>query len=643
MNPSTTESQKSPKNSKRNTQDKKEKNSFQLKFLLTAIIALFGFSLYNNSIENEYVLDDFSVIKENYLVKQGISAIPLILKTPYRYGYWSYRDNLYRPISLVTFAMEWEYFPENPHVSHFINVLFFSICGIFLFVLLCKLFPANFIIPFVCSILFVAHPIHTEVVANIKSRDEIFTLFFLLLTWLCALKYLEKKSLILLAASCINFLLALLSKESGITFFALVPVTVYYFTKTSFKNYLPLFVSMSIVAVIYLLIRHYIFPGNKLEEPIVLINNSLVNASGFTEKYATAMFVLGKYITLLFFPLNLSFDYSFNQISLVNWTNYVVWLAILFYGFITIFAIVKFKEKNLFSFSIFLFLIPLSIDSNIFILIESTMAERFLFIPSLGFCLAVSLTLTKIFKTEGTDFESNKTFGFFSANKKVLFALLLILIPYSVKTINRIKVWKDNLSLYTNDVLTSPKSARVHYLLGTELIKFTAEKVTDKTKKEKILLMGIAQLGEAIKIYPAYSDALNQTGVAYYKMRKIEKALEFFLEAQNYNSQNAEIKNNLGSVYFEQGLLEKAEEMFRHAIAINPNYSDGLRNLGSVCGETARFDEAIQYFQKAVKLDPKNATLFYYIGMVYRLKKDEAHARLFLEKSVQLNSALKIK
>src|SRR6187455_424646 len=93
------------------------------RLILAFVVGLFGFLLYANTLSHGYVLDDFSAIKENNIVRQGTAAIPEIFKTSYRQGYLSVKDGLYRPLSLALFAIEWNYFPDQPGASHFINVL----------------------------------------------------------------------------------------------------------------------------------------------------------------------------------------------------------------------------------------------------------------------------------------------------------------------------------------------------------------------------------------------------------------------------------------------------------------------------------------------------------------------------------------
>jgi hypothetical protein len=185
------------------------------RLILALIVGIFGFLLYSNTLTHDYVLDDFSVIKENNIVRQGIKAIPEIFRTSYRQGYLSLNDGTYRPLSLAMFAVEWNFFPNTPAVSHFVNVLLYGITGFLLFIILCKLFasslrlshsplstspPASLqnemgdgseVLAFIASLLFIAHPLHVEVVANIKSRDEILCFLFVLCSFLSVFHFLE--------------------------------------------------------------------------------------------------------------------------------------------------------------------------------------------------------------------------------------------------------------------------------------------------------------------------------------------------------------------------------------------------------------------------------------------------------------------
>src|SRR5690606_6342595 len=132
----------------------------------------------------------------------------------------------YRPVTLSTFAIGKSLYNNNTAVEHFINVLLFALSGCVLFRLLnIWLKKYHIYILLCCVILFILHPIHTEVVANIKSRDEILALLFALLSIFFIHSYIKNGSKKYLFLSCIYFILSILSKENGITILAVIPLS----------------------------------------------------------------------------------------------------------------------------------------------------------------------------------------------------------------------------------------------------------------------------------------------------------------------------------------------------------------------------------------------------------------------------------
>lgn len=151
------------------------------------VVFAFAFMLYANTIPNFYCMDDelVTTTDPNYphrLTAKGISAIPQIFKEPYYKDDQGYAYD-YRPIVLVTFAIEHSLFGDNSHMSHFINVLLYALlCVLLLRVLSELLKDYNPLIAFIATLVYAAHPIHTEVVASIKNRDEILALLLAILS-----------------------------------------------------------------------------------------------------------------------------------------------------------------------------------------------------------------------------------------------------------------------------------------------------------------------------------------------------------------------------------------------------------------------------------------------------------------------------
>ena len=210
--------------------------SFFGKHLPEAIIFCFAFLLYANSIFNNYNLDDELVTRGHKLTSQGISAIPEIFSSPYYTDDAGYSYE-YRPVVLSSFAIEHQFLGDNPHVSHFFNLLLYALCCVALYRVLYSIIPGRGQLLSICiTLFFVASPTHTEVVCSIKNRDEILSLLFALFSTHFAFRALTggKKWPFLLIPVC--FVLALLSKNTAISFVVIIPLVAIFFTEASFAQ-----------------------------------------------------------------------------------------------------------------------------------------------------------------------------------------------------------------------------------------------------------------------------------------------------------------------------------------------------------------------------------------------------------------------
>ena len=303
-------------------------NSFWRNHLIQALILIIvPFILYGYSIQFGYVLDDEIVVSENNFVKQGFAGIWDLLSTESFTGYLGEQQDLvagarYRPLSLITFAIEYAFFGLNPGISHFINILLYALTALLLFRVLSLFIPNLKDHPwwlgtsFITAFIFVLHPVHTEVVANIKSRDEILTLLLSLSVIYSSYKNLLFSKVYWLILSVTLFLLALLAKENAITFIAIIPMTFFFFTNHSLKRILATTAPLLITAIVYIFIRYsvigYLLDSGK--EVTGLMNNPFLGATQ-GETLATITYTLAHYIKLLFFPHPLTHDYYPYQIS----------------------------------------------------------------------------------------------------------------------------------------------------------------------------------------------------------------------------------------------------------------------------------------------------------------------------------------
>lgn len=611
-----------------------------LKIILGCIVAGVAFLLYVQTVNYSYALDDYSVIKENRITKQGTSAIPTIFKTSYRFGYNLNSDELYRPIPKALLALQWEMAPDSGSPGHWCNVLFYALLGFILFITLVKYFSGNLLLSFLTSLLFISHPIHTEVVANIKSIDEILCFLFLCLTLFFIHDYYNQSKKSVLFISLICFFLAFLCKESTITFLAVIPLALYFFCEKNTGKIARTTLWFLIPTVIFLIIRKNII-GSIGGKDAAFIDNILVSAPDALHRFATAIYILGLYLKLLIFPHPLMSDYSYNQVPFVGAGDWQFLLSFSAYIALIIIAIALFKKRHIISFAILFYFITISLFTNLVITIGTHMGERLIFIPSLGFAIVVAFLLTKLNKSKTENEKPEKISSFLKSAAFPISTCVVLIVLYSFKTIDRSKAWKDNYTLYSTDVLLSPNSARSHYYLGNLIGKEEFWKGKPEAEKNKWIEQARSELRRSLEIYPKYANAYLQLGLTYYYVKDYKSAELNFIEAIRLNPNDAVIRNNMGTVNFNTGKYKEAIDEFSHAVRLDPNYAEALCNLGCAYGTIGQYDNSINWLLKSVKADPLFVNGYYFLGVTYKLKGDPAMAELYTRKAKELNPSFK--
>jgi tetratricopeptide (TPR) repeat protein len=571
---------------------------------LSLLLFVLSFLLYANSLTNGFVLDDEDLILNNSLVSKGTQSIPEILATPYRFGTLKTDNDLYRPLSLVMFATEYEFSGGKPMLSHVINVFLFSVCVVLLFYFLVAFFEGQKTnLAFLATLFFVLHPIHTEVVANIKSRDELLCFFFGISALLTAIFYYKNGKAPLLFLSLIFFFLSLFSKETSISLLFVFPLVFFFYRNDKKQRSLLIFLTTIIAAGTYLFIRHEVLGkyGANHTTNVDFIDNMLVGAPNLSTKIATSFFILGKYLQLLLLPHPLVCDYTFNSIPFTHFNNPIVWLTIIAYlammvgSMYLLFA----KRKNIAAFALLWFLTSIALFSNFLFPVGVPMAERFLFLPSVGFCLGAALLFEKRLQ-----------------NQKTWLLLAPIFLLYSFKTFTRNKDWKDNLTLFGNDGKTMPQNARLSYYFGTELSK-KAAKETNTEKKQAMLQEAVQRLQHAAQIYPSFELAYVQLANAYFNLQNTDSSIHYNLIALQLNPLNSLTHYNLAGAYFAQKNYPVAKAHCLQAIDLKPDWADAYTSLALCYVQLGKTDSCILHLHQAARLNPSNKHAYELLYMVY--------------------------
>jgi len=601
-------------------------------------LALLAFLLYANTLGHQFALDDASVLTDNFVVQKGLSGWPEIFTTNYRFGYWNNLGSLYRPISLAVFALVWQVSPDNPFPLHLINVLLFVLTAVVIFQLLRKMWPdLHILLPGLVTALFVAHPVHVEVVANIKSLDEILALLFGLFTMSYYVDFLKTDKINALIIALVCYTLALFSKENSVTFVAVFPTLAAFISDKKWTKRLASAAVFLLPLAFYLGVRYAILKTQGIGT-ISPLDNLLIATPSTASWFATAFLLLGKYLAALVIPWQLGSDFGYSQIPSVSPANITVIAMFVALQATVFYNIWGVRKKRWSAFGTSFLFISFSIYSNLFVPIGSSYGERFLYVASLGFCIAVVMGLYEY----GGKLDKRDTglATIFNKNKLLFIVTGILFLFYSGKTVTRNAAWYDSYTLYKTDIQTAPNSAKLNFHLGLEEVQ-KALTETDGTQKIAYQNAAFQHFNRAIELYPTYADAYGQLGLAYYRQKEYDKAMQQYQKSLEYDPKDAKIYSNMGVIYFKKGNLQKAEEVYLKAVQLAPRYVDARRNLGSVYAQTRRFDQAITQFTEGLKYDPNNATLNLYLGYAYRDKKDLNTANKYLQRAYQLDPKLK--
>ena len=604
--------------------------------LLSILLTVITFILYFNTLKNGFVLDDVIMVKENTIVVKGFAGISELLSTPHMRGYLIIPNDTYRPLSLVMFAIEHQFFGQNPAVNHFFNIVVFAGCVLLFFSFLYKFFDNKKIIAaFIGAFLFAIHPIHTEVVANIKSRDELLCFLFAFMALNAFMKYMKDGKLAQLILGTVAIYLSFISKENVITFLGVVPVLFFLYKNTDKKRAMLITAGTVVSTIAFIVIRAAVLKAYHANDSaeIEFIDNALTKAPDMASRIATAILISGKYLWLLFIPNPLICNYSYNSIPFASFTNIGVLASLAAYGGMIWYALTRLikNKKDTFAFAILFFLFTISLFTNIFILIGAEMGERFLFMASAGWCIAAAAAADKwILKEESPRLDILK-------KPKIALILAPLLLVFGGIVIARNTDWKDNVTLYKADFEKSPNDSRLNYYMGTALAENLYAEETDPAKQKEIDKEALAHLRIALTIYPDFTEANAEMGRVFDRQKQYDSAEHYDKIALKLNPNHPIANNNLGSVYLVTGQYQLAIDQFKRALVVNPNFMLSYFNLARTYNQLKQYDSAVYNYRKMLAFQPNYTDAIQEIGMVYFAQAKYDSSEYYFKKVLTIN------
>ncbi|MBK8956006.1 MAG: glycosyltransferase family 39 protein [Saprospiraceae bacterium] len=623
---------------------------FTLSYKWQVVVVLLCALLPNlNTLFHGFVLDDKVVYTENQYVQKGISGIPQIFSSNSFEGYFTgsgkgstVSENRYRPLTLAFFAVEKQIFGNQAFLAHLIHLLFYGLLCFLLFNIIQKLlaykYPADAnALAMISACLFAVHPLHSEVVANIKSLDEIFVLLFSLLSVNSVLKYQKSKGILQLTLAGLWFLFALFSKEHAIVWLVLLPLALFYFTPIDKRSLLKSIIPMVAAATIYVVCRLavlgtqlYVDSRNFLENPFLTVRGEKILLMQDADRIGTILYTLLRYIYLHIFPYPLTHDYAPKSISTYAIASPAAVISLMLYLLFIVLIIKWRKSLPVISYGLMFFIIALLPASNLFVNTGAYMGERFAFMPSLGLCLVFAWFLK---------------YAVIDKFKMGMVVFLILILAFSARTFTRNLDWKDNLTLFTADIKHSSNSAKLNSSLGFTLLE-NYRNSADKESNKHLLTQAIGYLNKAVKVYPRYSDCIFLLGNAYYLNKNYPEAVVTYEKYIDLNPADASIIKNyqkalreLGRKYFyDDSNNSAAKNALLKSYKLNNQDDQVLELLGSVEAEMGYLLKSLEYLLKSVEINPNSASTWANLYITYTRLGDKARAQDAINRGMAIDA-----
>lgn len=608
-----------------------KKSLFSTQYFIYFLLILLSFVLYGNSIQNDYGLDDEFVVSGNPYVQKGIAGIQEILEKPYAVVDGITLDR--RPVGLITFALEHQFFGDNPHTSHFINILLYALSLIILYIVLIKIFRLDEVhsfLPFIVTVFFAIHPLHTEVVDSLKNREELLVFLFGLLFVLFGYYFFTKERWRWVYAflGILSWALLISSKISGIIFLPIfILIGIYY---SLFKRKIWNYAFVIFCIYMGMAVAQRIFEN--LKRTTLFFENPLQDNKDMLIKMGTASKILLYHIKMLLFPWPLRYYYGYNMFPLTSLTNPLAFISALFHVGLLIYGIYRFYKKDILGLIILCYFISIFLYANFPVAYTGMFSERALMLSSLWFIVILGIIIIRLFKSENRIFKN-------IAFRKVFPAVLLVLFAmYVFMTISRNFLWKNNLTLMSHDIEFMEESVMGNFMYANNL-KLESKKSTDSIESRYLANKALDYYQRTLNLAPNYPEFYFKMASTYrYRLNNLDSAATYFGYAISIDTMYADAYYELSKIFFDKQEYMKSYYFFGKTYRLQPKDSLTLFYYAQSASNVGDMPTCLKINKEFLKLYPQLPYPYLNLGTYYSKQLKDDSAVIYLEKAIDLGA-----
>ncbi len=606
-------------------------------FFLAVLVCL----IYSNTLGTPFIFDDKFRIQDNTHIRLTQLTLGGIAEAGFESG-----DNR-RPIPYITFALNYYFHQYDVWGYHLVNIVIHIITGIFLYLLIKSTLGLPTLrskyetykwLPFLATLIWIVHPLHTQSVTYIVQRmNTMAAMFYVLSLYLyIRARIAERKSKkwTLFSGCVLSGVLALGSKQSAATLPLFIVLYEWYFFQDLSKDWLRRHLKYFFAIAVLIGLIAAIYLGANFWEKLLSIRDFASKEFTFTERVLTQFRVVIYYISLLIIPhpsrLNLDYDFPLSHSLIDPITTLFSMVAIA--GLIGL-GIYLAKKERLLSFCILWFFGNLAIESSVIPL--GIIFEHRTYLPSMLVSLMVVSLGYRYIKPQW-------------AKVAALCAVLVVIMVFSVWTYERNSIWSDEVTFWRDCVAKSPKKPRPRGNLALalekkgnfeEAISHYYESLRMKPvpweahyNLARILVLqgrideGIRHYNEALGINPGFADAHYNLGEALMLQERFEEAIRHYHKALEIEPDFAKAHNNLGIALEKQGRLKEAADHYSEALRIKPNFAAAHYNMGNVLMRQGDTEKAMMYYYKTLRIDPDHLGAHYNLGVALAMSGDRKGA-----------------